>query len=388
MGVDKSNVNTSLEPAGLQDSPMQRPISSPITQHSINRNLTEEDVGGISPAGGGTFLIRVSGYDGATPTGPTRCVSASPIRSGSRCAPPARFPLRRLGPPPTTFPAGTNTLFLVNRQRSRSDLRRERGGPGHDGAREHPDERPRRQRRRRAGRDATPRSPRRTRPGICNPCSAARANAVAAAIAAKIDAFKAATPSVKNVVLIGGFDQIPAFAVPDLTRIANETGYASTFANNQYYGDLAAGNVLTDEPYYDTDPVPVDDGQFFVADLVGGRLVENPAQIAAQLDQYVTSSGQLARSTAFTAGYDFTKDGAATVADRSDRGARRAERPAADLRHLDGHGAARQPGPLPHDRRVELQPPERPLRPHADADRERECPGHARDGRRRRSSAP
>ena len=221
-----------------------------------------------------------------------------------------------------------------------------------------------------------------------NPCSAARANAVAAAIAAKIDAFKVATPSVKNVVLIGGFDQIPAFAVPDLTRIANETGYASTFANNQYYGHLAAGNVLTDEPYYDTDPVPVDDGQFFVADLVGGRLVETPAQIAAQLDQYVTSSGQLARSTAFTAGYDFTKDGAATVATdlTASLGAPNVRQLISDT--LDGHGPARQPGPLPHDRRVELQPPERPLRPHADADRERERPGHARDRRRDASSAP
>ena len=87
---------------------------------------------------------------------------------------------------------------------------------------------------------------------------------------------------------------------------------------------------LTDDPYYDTDPVPIDDGQFFVGDLIGGRLVETPAQIAGQLDRYAAANGQLARSTAFSEGYDFTKDGA-TVGQQT-ASARRSEQ--ANVRQL------------------------------------------------------
>src|SRR5207245_6797496 len=117
------------------------------------------------------------------------------------------------------------------------------------------------------------------------------------------------------VVLVGGYDMEPPFAYPDLTRIANETGYAGTFADNQYYGWLATSHILTDDPYYTTSPIDLGDRQFFVGDLVGSRLVETPAQIAAAATRFVTSAGKLDRSTAFDSGYDFAKDAAQTMAD-------------------------------------------------------------------------
>ena len=61
-GVDRASVNTSLEPAGLQDTPITQ---QPITQHSINRNTSEEDAVGIAPPGGADFVVRVAGYNDA-----------------------------------------------------------------------------------------------------------------------------------------------------------------------------------------------------------------------------------------------------------------------------------------------------------------------------------
>ena len=150
-----------------------------------------------------------------------------------------------------------------------------------------------------------------------NPCSASRANAVSTALAGIVDSVRQSAPGLKYVVLVGGYDLLPPFVIPDLTRIANETGYASTFAGNQYWGWLATSNILSDEPYYDTDPVDLRDTQFFLGDLVGGRLVETPDQIVSAATRFSnpTVNGRLNRSTALSTGYDFVKDGAQAVAD-------------------------------------------------------------------------
>ena len=113
-----------------------------------------------------------------------------------------------------------------------------------------------------------------------NPCDVNAANAVANTIANEIAAVKSARPSLKYVVFAGGDDQIPFFRIPDLSLIANETGFAGQFNNNEYYGALASGDLLTDNPYLDTRPVPASGRQLFIPDLAGGRLVETPAQIA------------------------------------------------------------------------------------------------------------
>ena len=309
-GVDRASVNTSLEPAGLQDTPITQ---QPITQHSINRNTSEEDAVGIAPPGGADFVVRVAGYNDAFVDRPysLRVRVTDPIVEPV-CTPRANMP-HALAGAPTPVPAGANTLFVVAPTRLEatypgqsasvmSALTTIATGPANLGVNGYL---------LRVDRYQDVQDAYGAWDG--NPCSVSKANAVAAAISAKIDALKTANPTIKYVVMVGGFDQLPAFAVPDLTRIANEIGYASTFANNQYFGGANMGTVATDDPYYDTDPVPIDDGQFFVGDLIGGRLVETPAQIAGQLDRYGAANGQLARSTAFSEGYDFTKDGAQTV---------------------------------------------------------------------------
>jgi Domain of unknown function DUF11/Peptidase family C25 len=309
-GVDRASVNTSLEPAGLQDTPITQ---QPITQHSINRNTSEEDAVGIAPPGGADFVIRIDGYNDAFVDRPysLRVRVTDPIVEPT-CTPRANMPHGVAGTP-TAVPAGVNTLFVVDPTRLEATYPGESAsvmsaltavatGPAALGVNGYLLQ---------VDRYSDVQQAYEAWDG--NPCSVSKANAVAAAISAKIDALKAANPTIKYVVMVGGFDQIPAFAVPDLTRIANETGYASTFSNNQYFGAAQMGTVPSDDPYYDTDPVPIDDGQFFVADLIGGRLVETPAQIAGQLNRYSAANGQLDRSTAFAEGYDFTKDGAQAV---------------------------------------------------------------------------
>ena len=62
-------------------------------------------------------------------------------------------------------------------------------------------------------------------------------------------------------------------------------------------------------------PIPASGRQLFIPDLVGGRLVETPAQIvSARSRSSRRSSGTLAGSTAFVSGYDFVSDGSQRVA--------------------------------------------------------------------------
>ena len=92
----------------------------------------------------------------------------------------------------------------------------------------------------------------------------------------------------------GGDDQIPFFRIPDLSLIANESGFAGQFSNNEYYGALASGDLLTDNPYLDTRPVPASGRQLFIPDLAGGRLVETASEIPNAVTSFETSNGSSA----------------------------------------------------------------------------------------------
>jgi hypothetical protein len=148
-----------------------------------------------------------------------------------------------------------------------------------------------------------------------NPCDVDSANDIANLIANEIDLVKSQHPTLEYVVFAGGDDQIPFFRVPDLERIANETGFAGQFGQNEYYGALASGDLLTDNPYLDTSPVPASGRQLFIPDLVGGRLVETAHDISTAVTQFVGSNGTLDASTAFVSGYDFVTDGSKAVAE-------------------------------------------------------------------------
>ncbi len=123
-------------------------------------------------------------------------------------------------------------------------------------------------------------------------------------------------PSVKHIVVVGDDAVLPFGRILDNTSYANERGYASTFfgtTNNQYLSTYALGLLPTDDPLADVNYA----GQGpYVPELALGRLVETPAQIISQVDQYVTRNGAIAPTRALTTGYDFLKDGATQISTR------------------------------------------------------------------------
>ena len=124
-----------------------------------------------------------------------------------------------------------------------------------------------------------------------------------------------ARPAVRNLVLLGNDTALPFARLDDLTTIANEADYASTFArSDDLYGALFEHRVLSDDPYATTDPIPYLQRQLFVPQLAVGRLVETAAQITGTLDRFLSFGGDLDPTSARTSGYDFLQDGADGVA--------------------------------------------------------------------------
>ncbi|MDX6503869.1 MAG: large repetitive protein, partial [Gaiellaceae bacterium] len=311
----QGGVNAQLTPTALQDVPDP---GIPAVQVSANRGIDDEDVGMVSPGGGGYALIAVYGYNGASSPAPYSLRVTTQAPPTVTCAARSFSGVGTPGAVPATpsLPADLNTLILVNEKRIGDTY----GAPGEanvvtaltslagdrslgvsgavipvEGLAQ-------------AQYDAWDQ----------NPCDLSAANDIANAIADEIAQVKAARPSLKYVVFAGGDDQIPFFRIPDLSRIANESGFASSFGRNEYYGALAGGNLLTDDPYLDTRPIPASGRQLFVPDLVGGRLVERPSQIVSAIGRFETSNGTLARSSAFVSGYDFVTDGSNLVQSRLD----------------------------------------------------------------------
>jgi len=147
-------------------------------------------------------------------------------------------------------------------------------------------------------------------PWYGNPCSPGRTNDVVRALGAYLDTV---TAPYKYIVLVGDWTVLPPGLVLDNTSFANERGYASTFygpENTQYLSSYALGYLPTDDPYGDTSYAG---SGAYVPEVAVGRLVEKPAEIEAQLDQYLTRQGAIDPTTALVTGYDFLKDGAQQI---------------------------------------------------------------------------
>ena len=317
------NLNTGstkqLTPTGLEDVPDP---SIPLVQLSDNRHTDDEDVGMVSPGGGGSITVAVFGYNGAfSPDAYTLRVRETAPPATAICD--ARsFPDAGQGstsdtlPSLSSLPANLNTIILVNEKRLGDTYGSTDGAAAV--AKLHS----------LAGDSTLGVSgvvvPVETISGVqglydtwdSNPCDPGAANAVANKIADEVQAIVAARPSVKYVVFGGGDDQIPFFRLPDLSLVANESGFAGQFAPNEYRASLAAGDLLSDDPYLDTQPVPASGQQLFPPNLAGGRLVETAQDIASAVTNFETAPtrGALKSSTGFVSGYDFVADGSQSVA--------------------------------------------------------------------------
>ena len=288
----------------------------PVLGVSAFRTTEDEAVVAVSDGVPGEYIVQVTGYNGATSVQPymLRVESEAP-RLAPTCQP--RFPGLSFGAATgvdlASIPADTDTLFLANGPQLgaagglgvldwfTSQHLNQLRGTGHPSAVVRLENDP-------AVRAAYT-------AWNLEPCSSARANAVVRAITDVVRTIRNARPAVRNLVLLGNDKALPFARLDDLTTIANEADYASTFARgDDLYGPMFEHRVLSDDPYATTDPIPYLQKQLFVPQLAVGRLVETQAQITGALDRFVAFGGDLDPTSARTTGYDFLKDGAADVA--------------------------------------------------------------------------
>jgi CSLREA domain-containing protein len=313
-GADLTHTSDPLPAQTLDDLRLQQNL--PLVGVSANRNNDPEDIV-FTYEGGGPYTIQVTGYNGTSSARPYMLrVSVAPPVAPSTVDP--RTAGATQGPALPPLPAGLKTVFVVNRQQLAgrySDaaagsvitalqnnitalsnlgfpsviLSVDRFTPVQNAY---------------AAWNATPGDP-------------AKANAVVRAINAVVDSEIRQKPNgagLKYLVLVGGDQVIPFARLGDFTAQGNESGYASTFANNtDLFSALRLGNFLSDDPYGDVNPVPYLNRQLHIPELAVGRLVETPTQIIGTVNRFVSFSGRLAPQTALTTGYDFLADGAQKV---------------------------------------------------------------------------
>jgi len=154
-----------------------------------------------------------------------------------------------------------------------------------------------------------------------SPCSTAAANDVVRKINAVVARYRAQATGVQSITIVGGDELIPMARIADLTTDANEasavgdlifTTNGLTRANALFASEFL-GNTLTDDAYTAGTTIPWFGRELYLPQIAGGRLVETPAEIMGQLDQYISSNGILAPTTAVVSGYDFMKDEAGQI---------------------------------------------------------------------------
>ena len=150
-----------------------------------------------------------------------------------------------------------------------------------------------------------------------NPCSVDGANGVTAAISAVVDQLRASNPTIQNIVIVGGDDQIPFARIADGASESNERDYgAATFAGeNNVEGDaLSLGYYFSDDPYAANAPLGVGSATLYLPAArrraprrVGLRDRGRPHPLRAD------SHGDINATRRLTTGYSFLTSGAEAV---------------------------------------------------------------------------
>ncbi|HYM14739.1 MAG TPA: C25 family cysteine peptidase [Dehalococcoidia bacterium] len=309
-------------PVTLQDIKL---AGLPLGDLSAQRGTSNESVAALSLNDSGFYTLEVAGYNGAFSNDPyvlrVKVTPPPPIPvCGARTFPFAGQGVA--GALPGSLPGNTNTLFIVDQRRlgdlygstAASDVMSSltalagRGDLGVNGAI--------------LPVEGDPNVAAKLATWDANPCSPVAANDAVTAINAVVDGYRGSLPNLQNIVIVGSDDVIPFARVPDLTHISNESDYTNDAlavnGNNALVGSFVTSNILSDNPYGSFHPIPVLNREIYVPEVALGRLVETPAQIKAQLDQFVQFSGHLDPTTALTTGYDFLSDGATQVANSLD----------------------------------------------------------------------
>ena len=328
-GVDNSH--SALQPNTLADIPAGSipagsiPAGSiPAGSISANRGAVSEAAQIVTRGETGNAIIGVSGYNGASSTSPYVLrlkVTPPPVLPACLAKTGLAPTLASPSTLPTSLPASTSALILVNRQRLAGLYSETRMN---------------------ALLNSTALSTVATQVGAAvlpvdgstavrsayaawdlNPCAPEGANDVVRAINGVVAGYRASLPNLKYVVLLGTDQALPMYRQPDLTALSPEIDNAQELAfttngltqGNSTYASSALNTVLTDGAY----------GAFSRTIMLGqdlplpqvsvSRLVETPEDILGQFQQFVASSGVLNIHSALTTGDDFFVDGAQATSD-------------------------------------------------------------------------
>ena len=149
-----------------------------------------------------------------------------------------------------------------------------------------------------------------------NRCDPLEANEVVNSIGSIVDNYRDGNPSIEYVVIVGGDDQIPFARVQDHTQLSNEREYATSVSsdNNELFGSLITGFLLTDDPYGDPNPTLIQNERLlYTSEVAIGRLVESPSDILTAIGNFTRFNGRLdpgTSSSSLSTGYDFIEDAA------------------------------------------------------------------------------
>ena len=309
--------NTSEPSTGSQDIPVTPPAGDSLQAISNNPDGQDQFIQ-TPPLTAGSYIVQVSGYNGAYSSQPYLLRANLLTGSTSPSCGPVQYPNSMPAPSsgPISIPQGVNTVFLVDTQRLTaaygsaaeqtimSDVRAvaSDSGAGVTGAIVPVDS------------YASVQSAYQL--WNSNPCSVTSANDVVTAISAVVDEIERDNSSLQNLVIVGADDQIPFARLADGATDSNERDYgASTFAgeSNVEADALSLGYYFSDDPYASPQPLGVGSATLYTPQLAVGRLVESAAEIESALTRFVNSSGDLDATSSLTTGYSFLTSGAQAV---------------------------------------------------------------------------
>jgi len=281
------------------------------------------------PIGPGTYIVQVSGYNGADSPQPylLRAQVLGGIGAALSCPAlpfttnetPANETPPTSGPEPT-IAQGVNTLYLIDTQRFvgadsstggdgstdlaqvEADIAATNGVNGVDEAIVPVDDY-------QSVQDAY-------QTWNSDPCSVQGANGVVSAIANVVDGIRGTDTAVTSIVIIGADDQIPFARIPDGTPADNERDFASqTFAgeNNVEADALADGYYFSDDPYAASSSLGVGSATLYLPTVAVGRLIETPAEIEEALTNFTSAGGVISAKDGLATGYSDFSAGATDI---------------------------------------------------------------------------
>jgi CSLREA domain-containing protein len=148
---------------------------------------------------------------------------------------------------------------------------------------------------------------------IANPACPFAMNLFAGEVKRIVDAYRAANPGLRYIVIVGDDAIVPFFRYPDAAGLGNESDYVPpVFDNSTSQANLRLGYFLGQDNYGAR--FQIGPNRLPVPDLPVGRLVETAAEATIMLDAYIAANGVApAPNSALVTGYDFLADAAQAI---------------------------------------------------------------------------